>query len=154
MNEQNIDINDQWFAAEAQRDGLPLFMRGRGQLHNLIGLKTHSSLIRITWQFEASNASGMPDKQLHKNMQELENTLFDVLEAQGLCIFFSIYLHNGVKEWSAYCSDTKAVIEQMNQTLGNHEKHQINIGYRDDPEWEEYQLLLENTGQTKTEELK
>ena len=143
----DYQINDTWFAAEAQCDGLPVFIRGRNQLQDLVGLKSHSSVIRITWEFELINATGMPDKQLHKNMQALEQTLFDVLEAKGLCIFYSIYLHNGIKEWSAYCCDTKQVIELLNQALANHERHQINIGYIDDPEWDDYRHMLENTGQ-------
>lgn len=143
----DYQINDIWFAAEAQRDGLPVFIRGRNQLQDLVGLKSHSSVIRITWEFEPANAAGMPDKQLHDNMQALEQTLFDVLEAKGLCIFYSIYLHNGMKEWSAYCCDTKQVIDLLNQALGNHEKHQINIGYKDDPEWVDYLHMLETTGQ-------
>lgn len=142
-----IEINDTWFAAEAQKDGLPVFLRGRGKLRNLIGLESHPSLIRITWSFKPANAAGMPDMQLHKQMADFEEILINSLEQSGLCIFYSIYLHNGVKEWSAYCSNTEAVITTLNNALDNHEKYQINISHKDDPEWEDYQALMEKVGQ-------
>ena len=33
-----VEIVDNWFGAEGERDGMPTFMRGRGELQPLIGL--------------------------------------------------------------------------------------------------------------------
>ena len=105
-----IEINNQWFAAEAQNNDLPILLRGRGQLQNLIGVKSHPNLLRIRWTYEPDKKTGMPSIDVIKKMAVFEQVIFEALEKESLCIFYSIYLHNGIKDWSAYCSD----LEKMN----------------------------------------
>jgi len=142
-----VEINDQWFAAEAQNDNLPVLLRGRGQLKDLIGMKSHPNLLRIRWSYEADKQTGMPGVDVIKKMAVFEQVVFETLEKDALCIFYSIYLHNGVKEWSAYCSDLERMNEELSGALLGHEKYPIELLVDQDPAWDDYKAMLRDTNQ-------
>lgn len=142
-----IEINDQWFAAEAKNEDLPVFLRGRGQLNSLIGIKSHPNLLKIRWTYAAEEITGMPSLDVIKKMALFEQVIFDVLEQEPLCIFYSIYLHNGIKEWTGYCSDLELVNQEISGALVGHEKYPIELLVDQDPEWADYKAMLRDTGQ-------
>jgi hypothetical protein len=142
-----IEINDQWFAAETTHDDLPVFLRGRGKLRDLIGVRSHSNLLRIRWNYTPDKKTGMPSLDVIKKMALFEQVLFESLEKDALCIFYSIYLHNGVKDWSAYCSDLERMNEVLSGALIGHEKYPIELLVDQDPTWEDYQAMLRDTNQ-------
>jgi len=142
-----IEINNQWFAAEAQNNDLPILLRGRGQLQNLIGVKSHPNLLRIRWTYEPDKKTGMPSIDVIKKMAVFEQVIFEALEKESLCIFYSIYLHNGIKDWSAYCSDLEKMNEVISGALLGHEKYPIELLVDQDPTWEDYKSMLRDTNQ-------
>ena len=142
-----IEINDQWFAAEAMNDDLPVLLRGRGQLKDLIAVKSHPNLLKIRWAYTPDKKTGMPAMDVIKKMAVFEQVIFEVLEKEPLCVFYSIYLHNGIKEWSAYCSDLEKVNEEISGALVGHEKYPIELLVDQDPEWADYKAMLRDTNQ-------
>ncbi len=142
-----VKIVDKWFAAEGEKDGLPTIIRGRGELKHLIGLDSHPTVLRITWSYEPDDHSGLPDPDIQDRMLAFEEAFMDPLEAEPLCIFYCVFLHNGIKEWSAYCSDIDRVGEVFNAALEGHEVYPIELAIEEDPEWEDYRAMLEGTGQ-------
>lgn len=142
-----IEINDQWFAAEAKNEDLPVLLRGRGQLKELVGIKSHPNLLKIRWTYTPDAKTGMPAVDEIKKMAVFEQIIFETLEKEPLAIFYSIYLHNGIKEWSAYCSDLERVNEEISGALVGHEKYPIELLVDQDPEWVDYKAMLRDTGQ-------
>lgn len=142
-----IKINDQWFAAEAKNDDLPVLLRGRGQLKDLVAIKSHPNLLKIRWTYEPDKKTGMPAMDVIKKMAVFEQVVFETLEKEPLCIFYSIYLHNGIKEWSAYCSDLERMNEEFSGALVGHEKYPVELLVDQDPEWADYKAMLRDTGQ-------
>lgn len=142
-----IEIDDRWFAAEGKEDGFPVLIRGRGHLKDLVGVKSHPHILRITWDFVPDENSGMPSRDIIKNMASFEEVIFSALEQDALCIFYKIYLHNGIKEWTAYCSDIEMLQEKINKALFGEELYPIVMAIESDPEWKDYSNLLKNTGQ-------
>lgn len=143
-----IEIDDRWFAAEGNDDGFPVLIRGRGHLGHLVGVKSHPNILRITWDYVPDENSGMPERDIIKSMATFEDVIFSVLEKDALCVFYKIFLHNGVKEWSAYCSDIGLLQEQINKALFGHEQYPIEMVIESDVEWKDYLSLLEKTGQS------
>jgi len=142
-----IEINDQWFAAEAKNEDLPVLLRGRGQLKELVGIKSHPNLLKIRWTYTPDAKTGMPAVDEIKKMAVFEQIIFETLEKEPLAIFYSIYLHNGMKEWSAYCSDLERINEEISGALLGHEKYPIELLIDQDPEWADYKAMLRDTGQ-------
>ena len=142
-----VEIVDNWFGAEGERDGMPTFMRGRGELQPLIGLPSHPNLLRITWEFEPEDPSGLPSPALKQRMMGFEEAFMDPLEEEPLCIFYFVYLHDGAKEWSAYCSDIERTGQVFNVALAGHEAYPVELTVENDPGWADYQAMLEGVGE-------
>ncbi|PCJ42969.1 MAG: hypothetical protein COA99_07975 [Moraxellaceae bacterium] len=142
-----ISIDDRWFAAEGKEGEFPILIRGRGHLKDLVGVKSHPNILRITWDYVPDENSGMPTRDIINNMASFEEAIFTVLEKDALCVFYKIYLHNGIKEWSAYCSDINMLQEKINKALFGHEQYPIEMAIESDPEWKDYLNMLKNTGQ-------
>lgn len=142
-----IEIDDRWFAAEAKNNDLPVLLRGRGHLQSLMGIKSHPNLLRIRWTYDADKTTGMPAVEVIKKMAVFEQVMFETLEKEPLCIFYSIYLHNGIKEWSAYCADLERMNEEISGALVGHEKYPIELLVDQDPEWADYKAMLRDTNQ-------
>lgn len=141
-----MEIDDTWFFTTGEADGKPSTLRGRQNLRHLVGLKTHPRLLRIQWQYEPVNDSGMPSSDQSDQMETFENTIIPELEKDNLCIFFSIEIHNGVKEWVAYCSDVAAAGERSNKVLEGHPVYPITLTTENNPDWEQYRSMLDAVG--------
>jgi len=142
-----IEIDDRWFTAEAKNEDKPVLLRGRGRLHSLMGIKSHPNLLRIRWSYDADKKNGMPSLDVLKKMSVFEQVVFEALEKEPLCIFYSIYMHNGIKDWSAYCSDLEKMNEEISAALVGHEKYPIELLVDQDPEWADYKSMLRDTNQ-------
>src|SRR5262249_650292 len=99
---------DQWFVAGGERNGQPGLDRGRQNLRVLIDVRLYRKLLRFVWTFETEEKSGLPSPETSAKMSAFEKSIFEEFENDALCVFFCIYLHNGVKEWLAYTSDVQA----------------------------------------------
>ena len=138
--------DDPWFRAQGTRDGMPVLIRGRQNLNALVRPESHSKLLRIAWNYLVESETGLPVSPLDDNMAAFENAIFNDLERDRLCMLFSVYTHNGIKEWCAYTSDAQASSDRINIALEPHEPFPIEMTVEDDPGWTEYKDLLRGTG--------
>ena len=80
-------------------------------------------------------------------MMGFEEAFMDPLEEEPLCIFYFVYLHDGAKEWSAYCSDIERTGQVFNAALAGHEAYAVELTVENDPGWADYQAMLEGVGE-------
>lgn len=142
-----VELVDNWFSVKTEFDGMPKILRGRAELKSLIGLESHPNLLRIIWGYEPRDASGLPRPEIHDNMVAFENAIFDRLEEEPLCIFYCVYMHDGVKDWSAYCSDIERANNVISEALADYENFPVVIDVSDDPDWEDYREMVKATGE-------
>jgi hypothetical protein len=135
-------FDDRWFVAEGKQAGLPVIIRARQHLQPLVSAPSHAKLLRIGWPFVPDAASGLPSREQNSRMQAFEDAIFAELERDQLCIFFCVYLHDGVKRWFAYTSDVQTTCERINAALAGHERYPIEMQVEDDPTWQEYADML------------
>ena len=145
-----ITFEDSWFTANDDNNGVPVVLQGRNSLNHLIGLSSHSTLIRFVWKFEPAGAHGLPAEAETERMERFEKAVMEALEAERVCIFYCIYQHEGVKEWLAYCSSVDAAEEILNVALMDHEEYPIELSEEEDPEWSDYKSMMEGTGHSIT----
>jgi len=140
------EIQDSWFCAEGQQDQLPVIIRGRQRLQEIISPDSHPHMLRIVWEFETDEPSGLPSRKLTKSMGQFEDAVVDALEEDALCVFFCVYLHAGRKEWLAYTSDVQATCDRFNAALTGHEPYPVELSVDEDPQWSEYWDVLSGAG--------
>lgn len=141
-----LKIDDVWFVAEGEQNGRPAIIRGRQNLRHLVGLASHPQLLRIVWEYEVDHESGLPSPHLNARMGEFESLVFAELERDFLCIFFCVYLHDGLKEYIAYTSDVQATCDRFNTALAGRPPYPVQLSVEDDPDWNEYVNLMHDTG--------
>ena len=140
-----LKFDDAWFSAEGKQGGLPVIIRARQNLGSIAGVESHPELLRICWPFVPDAASGLPGTELNDRMNAFEEAIITDLERDQLCIFFCVYLHDGVKRWFAYTRDVQATSQRINAALVGHPRYPIEITVEDDPAWQEYADLLAGT---------
>jgi hypothetical protein len=145
-----LNDDDVWFSAEGNQNGRPVLIRGRQNLRDVVGVASHPKLLRIVWEYEVIERSGLPSSELNASMANFENTILTEMERDLLCIFFCVYVHNGTKEWAAYSSDVQATCDRFNAVLADQEPYPVQLTVQDDPEWQEYKSLLRDTGMVPT----
>jgi hypothetical protein len=137
---------DRWFVAEGEDEGKPVLIRGRQDLHEVADPNHLNQLIRIQWTYEPENHLGLPAEKLNETMGNFEDKMIDALEHGGDCIFYCVYTHNGLKEWSAYTCDVETACDNLNAALAADEHYPIELIAEDDPEWHDYHGLLKSVG--------
>ena len=145
-----IKFEDKWFIAEGQENELPLVIRGRGELSHLIGLEDYDKILRIAWNFEGDTNFNFPSEELEAKMDSFQETIYEALEKDNLCIFYCVYTHNGLQEWAAYTSDVEKAAGRFNEALKDAEQLPLEIFVEEDPKWEDYQRMIEGTGQNNS----
>lgn len=138
--------NETWFCAEGRQDGRPVLIRGRQKIDEIAEAGSHPKLLRIVWRYEVVDPSGLPSSHLSAEMADFEDTVFSTLQKDGLCIFFCVYVHNGIREWLAYTSDLQATCDRFNAALAGREPYPVQLMAENDPDWQEYQSLMRETG--------
>jgi hypothetical protein len=137
--------DDPWICVKGEHDGNPILIRAREGLGDLISQERHRRLLRIVWCYDIDHPSGLPSPELSEEMGFFENMIVEALEADRLCVFFGVILHNGAKEWLAYTSDAQDAQDtcnRINLALQDYEPFPIEMTVDDDPNWGEYHKLL------------
>lgn len=141
-----ITFENIWFTVNDDNNGVPVILQGRNTLDHLIGISSHPILIRLVWKYEPAGTHGLPSEDEMARMDRFEKTVVEALEAEHICIFYCIYQHEGNKEWLAYCTNVDATEEILNVALMDHEEYPIELFEESDPEWSDYQAMMEGTG--------
>jgi hypothetical protein len=88
----------------------------------------------------------MPDQDVFERMGQLEDLLMPAFEGAEQAFLTVIATGNGVREWQWYARDPDAVMQLVNETLGEYEPFPIQFSFQDDPDWEGYSRFLEIGG--------
>jgi hypothetical protein len=86
----------------------------------------------------------MPDNSQVGLMEGVENLLIDQLEHDLEGILAFVFTGNSQRVWYWYCKDPKAAVDRVNIALSAfEEKLPIKIYSTQDPEWNEYNNLID-----------
>jgi hypothetical protein len=148
MNDQHFDlanmaIADTWIVAEFDVDGKPLVIRIRTHQHSLVGHPQLPHRLRILWEYQPSNESGLPDSHDLEAMHCCEEDLFNILEHDNHSILAHTLMGDGLRQWVFYCSDLDEVVQRINETLPANPPYPLNFENEVDTAWIEYLETLQ-----------
>lgn len=129
---------------EYEEDGLPVILRF---VHEIPDSSIFSRLpwfTVISWKYDGKERNGMPTKATNLKMLELQKALDSKFIDNRICRHAYNRTGNGLKEFNYYISDKDKFMEQFNDALAGHEVYPIDISFYEDPEWTEWNKLLEN----------
>lgn len=96
----------------------------------------------ISWQYDGSASDGMPEAGVNEKMVQLEQAIESALVRSGFCRHAYSRTGNGLKELVYYIADREAFMSEFNAAMSGHVRYPIEIGFYDDPEWEDLHKLL------------
>lgn len=138
-----ITDKETWTSAEGKNDGTPFLLRFRPNLKDFISTKKYTKRLILFWNYDSNNASLMPNEKEMELMKEVENSLVDILESDLQAILSFVYLGQNQKEWHWYSSDIIETQKRLYKTLPNFDTLPIEILLEDDPEWSEYNAVVD-----------
>ncbi len=143
---ETAKIEDSWFLAEGELEGLPAVIRARQHLTDWVGHPDYTRKLTIAWSYRPGDDSGMPSEATYKAMEAFEDAIFDSLERGPSAIFVAVYTHNGRREWIGYTRDIDESENLLNKALEDHEPYPLELTTEEDPQWGEYLAILQRTG--------
>jgi hypothetical protein len=119
-------------------DDKPMIVRARQNLRSIAGHPELPTRLRIVWQYECDNDSGLPSSIDLKAMEGCENLLVDAFEHDNCAILTHVLTCDGLRQWVFYVSNLQEVGERINGSLPHDQPFPIELTAEDDAEWSEY----------------
>jgi hypothetical protein len=96
---RDAKFGDTWTVADAILDDMPLVFRFRTGLDAIAGHPELGTRLRIVWEYEQANESGMPSSTELCQINECEDVLSDALEADNHAVLAYTSTCNGLRQW-------------------------------------------------------
>ncbi|MDG1302002.1 MAG: DUF695 domain-containing protein [Opitutae bacterium] len=134
---------DAWNIAKGKNPEQPTVLRFRPSLHQHLGNEDYPRRLVIIWQFEAADATGMPDDTQSADMKDFEDMLIGALDPDRLAILAFVFTSSGTREWNFYLSDVSEVGIRINKALSTIPQLPIDLTVESDPNWDELRQVFQ-----------
>lgn len=132
-----------WSIAEGKyNDGKPYIIRFLEFYPTEEEQEKYHLLIEITWAYEESNSSGMPDQETYDKMNLFEDVLSKEIEPQEFCLFVLTFTGAGKKIWQVYSTDIDLFMDKLNESMTDKEVLPLQIEGFQDKEWNGYKEFI------------
>src|SRR5271157_2325007 len=92
-------IDDTWAASDGRLDGRPTLIRIRQNLRPHAGHPQLPHRLRIVWEYELDNDSGMPSSDELGRMRSCEDLLVGAFEQDNHAILTHVLTCDGLRQW-------------------------------------------------------
>jgi Family of unknown function (DUF695) len=99
----------------------------------------------LVWKYKGRN--GMPIPKVRERMDEMEDLLAPVVEADGFASLALVSTGENLREWIYYVKTEDGFLERINQALGGRSEFPIEIHTAQDPTWSNYQTFIDGLKQ-------
>ncbi len=135
-----------WSIGKLHVKGMPVIYKFLTHLPDKEVTSKLKWLAVISWKYDGSNNNGMPTKEINDLMIELEDGLEEVKGSGKIYLPVYAATGNNVKEFVFYISDRDLFLEQLNNSLTQHQSYPIEITFYKDEDWTELSELLNDFG--------
>lgn len=149
---QLITEGDTWTGAEGEKDGTPFLLRFRPHLQDFITTNKYNKRLTILWRYNSDDSSLMPSDEEMELMQDVEDALIDTLENDVQSVLSFVYTGQNQREWQWYSTDMNETGKRINEALSDFDELPIELSAEDDPEWSEYNAVLEGVSDNESED--
>jgi len=139
-------IDDSWAASEGVLDGKPMLVRVRQRVRSIAGRSRFPHRLRVVWEYQPDNESGMPSPADLEAITNCENLLADALEQGNHAILTHAVMCDGLRQWIFYSSDLQESARRINDILPHDPPYPIELTVEPDADWLEYQETLKRLG--------
>ena len=140
-----LKLTDEWWTCPAEADNGSLIMvTGRRDMEEAMASGKYNHRIEITWKYEPE-ANGMPDEATSALMEEVQDALQADFMKDPVAILTGIYTGNGERNWVFYTMSIQIFERKLNEDLAKFDLLPLSLYVENDPEWNEYREMREET---------
>ena len=130
---------DIWWTAPAEsEDGHLIMVTGRRDVSRFRSNPRFNIRIEVTWRYDDSDASGMPDTATSQLMEQVQEALQNEFRKDPVAVLTGIYTGDGKRDWVFYSLSTHIFGRKLNEVLAPFPLLPITVYCENDPRWEEY----------------
>ncbi|MBD5322737.1 MAG: DUF695 domain-containing protein [Duncaniella sp.] len=130
---------DIWWTAPAEsEDGHLIMVTGRRDVSRFRSNPRFNIRIEVTWRYDDSDASGMPDTATSQLMEQVQEALQNEFRKDPVAVLTGIYTGDGKRDWVFYSLSTHIFGRKLNEVLAPFPLLPITVYCENDPGWEEY----------------
>lgn len=126
-----------WTAPTVAENGRTVMVTGRDGVQEAMDSGKYTDRIEITWPYDG-DASGMPEGDTARLMEEADNALRAALRKEKACILTGIYTGDGERNWIVYTKNPRIFNAVLNKALADLPLLPLRLYAEKDPEWAEY----------------
>lgn len=137
-NLDDYSIDDSWAVAESSVRNLPMIVRIRPNLSDLVGHPQLSQRLRVIWKYESDSEFGLPPAEEMGVMDVCENALVESLESDNHTIMTHILTGDSMRQWIFYSSDLEEAVSRVRDVMESGIEAPIEATAMEDASWAEY----------------
>lgn len=131
-----MNIPDEWWSAPAESEnGELIIVTGRRAMDNVIACGKYKYRVEATWRY---GEGGMPDYTTSQVMEQMTDSLKEVLKKDPVAILTGIYTGAGERNWVFYTMSLPIFGKKFNEAMQELPKIDLTFHAEEDAEWNEY----------------
>lgn len=124
--------------------GKTVIVTGRDDVEKFRESGKYVYRIDVTWEYN-SLPDGMPEEEDSRLMEEATDAFMEALKKDKVAVLTGIYTGDGKRDWVFYTKNLKIFSIVFNKALEPLPTIPLVIEAEEDPEWEEYTHMREET---------
>ncbi len=133
---------EKWSVGTVEDNGRPIIIRVLSKIPENISSLDYPNMIAITWNFKSN--SGMPSPSEKELMNELEDSVSELVESKRQALLTVVVTGNEVCEWQFYAKDQDKFMRLLNQALSGKQEFPIQVSMQKDSDWGAYKQFTIN----------
>nr|QIM10834.1 hypothetical protein Muribac1_0430 [uncultured Muribaculaceae bacterium] len=140
-----MKYTDKWWSYPAEGDsGKTVIVTGRDCIDDFRESGKYNYRIDVTWRYN-SLPDGMPEEEDAEMMEKVTDALLEAFKKDRVAVMTGIYTGDGQRNWVLYTKNLKIFSLVFNKALEPLPTIPFLIEAEEDPEWQEYSHMREET---------
>lgn len=140
-----MKITDEWWTAPAESEsGRLVMVTGRDDLDRVRATGKYTARVEVSWHYNAL-PDGMPETEDAKLMEQVDEALKRAFRKNTVGVITGIYTGDGQRDWIIYTYNLRVFSAVFNAALSELPVIPLKIEALDDPDWEEYDRMRDQT---------
>ena len=131
---------DPWLTNIVEHEGFPLALRVRLNVDTADNRSAFSRLLLVTHELAQVRSNGLPESTYNQTLSGFDHDMFQLLESEGNGIVAMVETFAGKRTYYAYVDVGATFKARLAEMKAEYPQHVLNVRYREEPNWETYDL--------------
>ena len=130
---------DPWLTNLVEHEGFPLALRVRPNIDTADNRSAFSRLLLVTHELAQVRSNGLPEFRYNHSLSDFDQDMFQFLEGEGDGIE-ALWRRSPASVPITHILMFATFRARLADLTAKYPQHVLNVGYREEPNWETYEL--------------